>query len=455
MNMRADPAARNVPASRLTPGPLAFGAVALLVIAALFGGTGGNIPVRGMVIELPAIALLLLALANWPRHRPPVLIIAGLILILALPALQLMPLPFAVWSELPGRDVARDVALMLGDKSWRPMTLDPDMTLKSLLGLLPAFALYLATRQLPVAGRILILRTVVAIGLVSISLGMLQIAARTPALYPFASVHEGYPIGLFANRNHQATLLVVSAVAAAALYRIALDERDRVARIVLPALIAVFGAGVFATGSRTGIALFVLSAILILPLVLGRKPGRRSILIATSLLGIAAVGVSATTVGRTAIERFAASPDDPRFEIWPEVVYSIEHYLPVGAGMGTFVNSFRATEQLAAVRPRYVNRAHSDYIEILVEAGAAGALVVALFLIFFAVTAWQILLRHPHDHANIIARVALVAVLAYLLHSIVDYPLRTFTHLTFFGLFCGLLARPSQSPPDQREAHSV
>ena len=96
----------------------------LLALAYLLGGTSGDFPGRAMVIELAAIGLLALTLATWRGPRPSWAAIAGIVFILALPLLQLVPLPPKVWQLLPGRQVAREIAIFADPAMWRPVTLD-------------------------------------------------------------------------------------------------------------------------------------------------------------------------------------------------------------------------------------------------------------------------------------------------------------------------------------------
>src|SRR3546814_9710840 len=64
--------------------------------------------------------------------------------------------------------------------------------------------------------------------------------------------------------------------------------------------------------------------------------------------------------------------------------------------MGTFRPVFDAAERLEFVRPSYANRAHNDYLEYLLEAGVAGALLVVWAMIF-AVYRISVTLRRNDD----------------------------------------------------------
>src|SRR6266480_3632256 len=103
----------------------------VVVLAMLFGG-GGNQGWSDAVVQLAALPLLAWALFKLnPAQlgRAGQWAIALLCAILALPLLQLIPMPPSVWSSLPGRGEiasAYDSAGMA--LPWLPISLDPIAT---------------------------------------------------------------------------------------------------------------------------------------------------------------------------------------------------------------------------------------------------------------------------------------------------------------------------------------
>ena len=75
------------------------------------------------------------------------------------------------------------------------------------------------------------------------------------------------------------------------------------------------------------------------------------------------------------------------------------------------------------------------------SAWAANAFLAASSVAFYAW--WKI------DFVWILA--ASIAILCLMLHGLVDYPLRTFAHLTLLGMLAGLLCRPRdvRAPVDE------
>ena len=86
---------------------LVFSGVAMLGAMLIFAPLimGGNRPLPLLILELAATALLCLLLfrPSFEKHLSRPLLIALGILV-ALPLLQLLPLPEFVWNWLPGRD---------------------------------------------------------------------------------------------------------------------------------------------------------------------------------------------------------------------------------------------------------------------------------------------------------------------------------------------------------------
>ena len=70
----------------------------------------------------------------------------------------------------------------------------------------------------------------------------------------------------------------------------------------------------------------------------------------------------------------------------------------------------------------WVNHAHNDYLELLLETGLPGLLLMLAFLGWFVLQTARVW-RSPF--ASLFAKAATIAAAAILVHSIVDYPLRT------------------------------
>ena len=93
-----------------------------------------------------------------------------------------------------------------------------------------------------------------------------------------------------------------------------------------------------------------------------------------------------------ATDRFAGSTEDARLYLWDDAVYAAERYFPVGSGMGTFDDVFQIDESLENMSVKRAGRAHNDYLEVAIEAGLPGIILIGAWL---ALLVWLRKLRSP------------------------------------------------------------
>lgn len=422
----------------------------LALVGIVFGGAGPHSPVATMIVQLMAIPILLRNLP-WITISAPAraaripLLLAGVTVLLV--TLQLVPLPPAIWMALPGRTLFVETVDVIGlPQAWRPLSLDPENTRRELLSLLPPLAMFLGTLRLDEERRVLVVRTILGGALLSIVVGIAQITMAPPSLFDFFAVTpSGVPVGFFANRNHQASFLA----ACVALTPILIFPNNRslgrdTSRFNL-ILFFVFPIAAVATASRMGTLMMVLALLLAMANLMVSQPSlkkNRTVLIAAGVLLvtlslIAFFSISAVT------GRLASAAEDARLTFWPEVIWALKQYFPIGSGFGTFDLVFRSAEPLALVSPKFVNHAHNDYLELVLEGGLAAAAAILAFLIWFgtaSLRAWRPTGRPSWDDSR--RRFAMPAsstILIMLAHSIVDYPLRTDTLALIFAFSCALL----------------
>ena len=433
--------------------------IALLVIAFALGGGGSRFALANLAVQLTAIAALTTTRAGFQQFwsDSPILLRGIILASLALPLVQVVPLPESIWSLLPGRDlVARALDMTGTDNRWQTLSVDPRRTLLALTALITPLAVLLAGWNLP-RHRLIDLGWVAAgLGIVTISVGAAQLAAPEADTSLFSDSRNGGILrGTFANRNSTG-LLLGFALALAALLPLPLKSPRpqpalQAARAALCALLAL---GIILTKSRTAL---VLAAI---PLGLAglrlawwwglerpasqgqrRIGAARTLLIAAGVLGLTATGAGALIIaapdriGET-LERFEAK-DDPRRFIWDDASYAVARYWPAGAGQGTFDEVFQVDESLENLTRRRAGRAHNDYIELAVEAGIAGLVLAAAWLLLLGWLSWQA----RRSSLRWAAWSGSGFLLAIALQSITDYPLRNQTILAFAGLALLLLAR--------------
>lgn len=427
---------------------LGFYLSALLVLSALtLGGRSAGTPLSEALFQILAIWLLIwMAMARRTAAESRLSTAAVTLVLATLVAafLQLVPLPYGLWATTSGAPDAAAVLDAAGIPArWRPLTLDASATRETILALLPPVALFFAMLELNAEDRQKLAIIIVVVTAASIVLGLLQFASQTSSLYPYKTTHQGFSVGFFTNRNHQADLTLIGALLASALYR---SRRDSMPQS--PVLGGLIGAAVFAlvvvnlvaAASRTGLALAVPTLVACALIVLGaRKAGRALLIAAAAVVTIGAMLVFVRPdVVESVLGRFGAD-SDLRFWIWPVTIELIGQYLPFGSGLGTFVPVFETAEELNMVSDRYVNHAHNDYLEIALEMGVAGIVLMLAFALLFV---WAVVaaLRRDWPTRYVPLTAAAGAGIAVLLaHSLVDYSLRTSALAITFAVLMGSL----------------
>ena len=183
-----------------------------LLACLLLGGASAAGFTANFLLQILSLPLIGWALWTMLQERPSAQIRAplGLLAIfVAIAVLQLVPLPPALWTLLPGRTAVVDGYRLLGvPLPWLPLTLAPDIAPSSLFWLLPAIATLLSVIVLGAFRGRGIATAIVAVTLASVALGALQVIGGTGA-YLYAITNYGVAVGFFANANHNATLLLV------------------------------------------------------------------------------------------------------------------------------------------------------------------------------------------------------------------------------------------------------
>jgi O-antigen ligase len=361
---------------------------------------------------------------------------------------QLIPLPPPLWTKLPGRDPVIEGYRLLGlPLPWLSLTLAPANALASLLWLLPALAVLLAMLVLGAFRGRGIAAVIVGVTLVSVAVGALQIIGGDSA-YFYAITNVGVSVGFFANGNHNATLMLVCIPFLAALQATLVKRKSSprsvsAIRLLVGAAYAIIFVGLLINSSLAGIGLGVPVA-LTTWLVFGcQRPTLRRLLVAVTVVASigALLAIAVGPFGNNLFGRQTSNVELSRQTSFRLTLQAAGQYFPVGSGTGSFQPIYRTQEPLDTVTNIYMNHAHSDWLELLLETGIAGIFCAALFLGWWGRQVqkiWKAAEPEPFSQA------AAIALVAIMLHSIVDYPLRTAALSAVFAACVGLLsgARP-------------
>ena len=399
-------------------------------------------------MQLAALPLLAFALTKIATVQPSIvsrLAKVVIVSLLALPLLQLIPLPPEIWMTLPGRGEL-GLALQLADveAGWTPLSLTPEKTWRSALALIPPLAMFLAITLCDNNQRSIVISTLLFCVAISMVVGAAQLVSGSETFYPWRTTAAGNIVGFFANRNHFATavLMVLPFVVAMGSNSVRETTPKNRARLGLSImLVALIVAAVAASQSRAGVIIlpFALSGSLAAAWISsGRRRPSAPLLIAVGGAALALFTVTIFAIDPV-MDRFENGATlDRRMANWPIIWEAANAYLPTGSGIGSFDAVFRSVEPLEQLGPTFFNQAHNDYLETWLEAGWFGAAVLALFLVWFSRRSWAVWVS-SHSSASNFPRAASIAVAVVMGHSLFDYPLRTEAIAVMFALCCGLL----------------
>lgn len=450
--------------------------LAFLVALVLLGGSARGDMIQVVILRPLAVLALIYGILKITREQLvaikwPLTVLGALFVYLAI---QLVPLPPAIWSSLPGQASLVAVFEEIGQPlPWRPISMHTEAGFNSFLSL-----------SVPLAGLILFatisedrlaqfMRVVVLIAVLSLLVGIVQLLGDKPALHLYRISNFGANTGFFANRNHQALLLAMGLVAlpAARMSLVNLHTPQYLLNIFTVLLFFLLTIGTFLTGSRSGLVLGIIAAVwsgywiwqvLNAPARREHRKSRakfsispRSQKIALLLSGLLVVGVAIASPQQVVLERLSDTESnlegDKRVNIAGNTVEMIGDYLPLGGGAGSFPSVYREYEGRDELSFRYINHAHNDLLEVVYEVG----LIAPILGIVVLIGLFRGIVRSfpPTSERNLIANSFALIIGMAITASALDYPVRTPLLATLVVICMAGLARASRG--NRSEAQST
>lgn len=247
--------------------------------------------------------------------------------------------------------------------------------------------------------------------------------------------------GPYANHNHYAglmeMLLPVPLVAA-------LSQRLPNSRRALAAIAAaIMASTIFLSGSRAGMLVFLLQMMFLISFLIWQKRRKATLLLlffASAVVLLIMAGASDLPDRLASIHPEAAHElaGGTRLAIDRDCLRMFAAKPLLGWGLGTFPEIY---PQYRSFYTSYeVDRAHNDYLELLVETGAAGLAILLWFMLVLFRSAWKKIQAGPLRTNNACALAAMLAVNGILLHSFLDFNLQIPANALLFSVFCALAA---------------
>ncbi|WP_234031790.1 O-antigen ligase family protein [Porphyrobacter sp. SLTP] len=403
----------------------------LLACLILGGASNGGFFANGVLQVLGAI---LIAWALWQPSSPQTadgrifarLLIAAVLMIL----LQFVPIPQALWDMPTGRAALAAEGAAIG-LDYAPVFwgLLPNEALKSAVWLIPAMALAVGMLRLSAWQPQRLAWAIVAAMALSVLLGAIQLGqGRGSLAYLYTITNVGSTVGFFANSNHLATLMLVSLPFIAALiarqFKTGKEEFNVLFIAIGLGLAALVITGIVVNGSLAGFALIGPVLVASAMILVRSWQIRKASLILLPLVLVGGLSWLLVTEEGAQLLEFEEldSSGGSRQQIWSHTLEAIGDHLPFGSGLGTFSEVYQRYEDTDKVSKAYINHAHNDYLELLLELGFLSLPLMVAFLAWWMRSLVRIWLNETD---NPFALAGAIAVGTILIHSVVDYPLRT------------------------------
>ncbi len=449
------------------PGSWLFYSFIVFVLAAPLY-KAGNRPMPLLFLELAALGFLFAALVGRNDAAPlSGLLQAALGILLAYPLLQLIPLPEATWTALPGHgSYATVLQPFVPPESyphWRPISIAPAVTEYGWLAMLPPLACLVIVPRLAVEQVARLLLAMVVLGALEGLLGLLQIGPGSGGILYFGNEEPGQhvAIGTFVNPNHLAAMLAMLLPVTAGLLMYSLRpgrrrrarpfnvvaSEDFAKRSLLFASAVLILLGLVFTRSRAGlvtglIGLACSAAVLSRARAArsGKTSSRSAIywivgLVAAGAIVALAIGLG-PLINRLGTQQFHASGDF-RAAIYASTWDAARAFAPLGSGLSTFASVFPRYQ--AGDLGGYIDYAHNDYLQAMLELGVAGLIVIVLLLFVYA-RRMQFVLSLPGGRSFTLLQLSAgLGMLPLILHSVFDFALHMPSNAMWFATLAGVL----------------
>ncbi len=282
-------------------------------------------------------------------------------------------------------------------------------------------------------------------GAVVAAFAILQGLAPNGKLYWIWALEQGGSIyGPYVNHNHYAGLMEMLTPFPLVLAATHFTDGNR--KIAATGIAALMAASIFLSGSRGGMAAFV-AQMVVLSVLLVRKRDKdwKQPLMLGAFLAMVIVFL-VWTGGNELTRRLVSIHSEAREEINGGVRLTIDRDCLrmlvkrplLGWGLGAFPIVY--PEFRSFYTTFFVNQAHNDYLQLLVETGLAGFSIAVWFLVLVFRQAAGKLKNWTETANGALAVAALLGCVGILVHSFFDFNLQIPANAALFYVLCAIAA---------------
>jgi O-antigen ligase len=300
-------------------------------------------------------------------------------------------------------------------------------------------------------------KVVTGYGAVVAALAVLQgIAPNGKLLWIWPSAQGGWIYGSYVNHNHYAGLMELLTPFPIVLAVTRFTDGNR--RFIVAGIAALMAGSIFLSGSRGGMLGFCGEIILLAVLLLRSRQGNwKNALMLGGILFLV-IGFLVWLGGNELTHRLISIHSEARSEITGGMRVDIDRdglrmFLKrpiLGWGVGTFPIVY--PEFRSFYTTFFVNQAHNDYLQLLVETGLAGFLIAAWFLVVVFRQATAKLKNWTETSSGALTAAALLGCVGILIHSALDFNLQIPANAALFYVLCAIAASGTLQESQRRRS---
>ena len=282
-------------------------------------------------------------------------------------------------------------------------------------------------------------------GAIVAAFAVLQGLAPNGKIYWIWGLEQGGSIyGPYVNHNHYAGLMEMLLPFPLVLAATHLTNGNR--KVVVAGIAALMAGSIFLSGSRGGMAAFVAEMVVLAVFMLRKREGswKQPLMLGAFL---AMVIVFLLWIGGNELtQRLVSIHSEAREELSGGVRLTIDrdcfHMWTkrplLGWGLGSFPIVY--PEFRSFYTTFFVNQAHNDYLQLLVETGLAGCCIAAWFLVVVIRRAAGKLKNWTETASGALTVAALLGCMGILVHSFLDFNLQIPANAALFYVLCAVAA---------------
>jgi len=287
------------------------------------------------------------------------------------------------------------------------------------------------------------------------SFAVLQGLAPNGKLYWIRALEQGGSIyGPYVNRNHYAGLMEMLTPFPLVLAATRFTDGNR--KLAVAGIAALMAGSIFLSGSRGGMAAFAAQMVVLGVLLVRKRAGgwKQPLMLGAFL---AMVIVFLVWMGSNELtQRLMSIHSEAREELSGGVRLSIDRDCLrmlvkrpfLGWGLGAFPIVY--PEFRSFYTTFFVNQAHNDYLQLLVETGLAGFAIAIWFLVLVFRQAARKLENWTETASGALTMAALLGCVGILVHSFLDFNLQIPANAALFYVLCGFAASAPMQESQRR-----